>query len=388
MKFFLYFSLILFLVPDRYIYRNYLRDAPLVWRVLFFLPTVLGLLTTVLLLCYVLSNVITNVYLVALLCFTFPKMVFMGFSLIAKQLENRSVKVCTYVNRLGVAVACVVSVMALYGITFGWKQLDTEYVDLYFDNLPESFDGYRIAHLSDLHLGTYGGKTAFVEKVVQRVNEEHPDLIVFTGDIVNVNSDEMTPFVPVLSQLEATDGVFSVFGNHDYCRYSSKDKRSNIRKECRKVVGMERSMGWKVLLNESAVLNRGGERIAVAGIEYMGKSVFLQNYNLKAALAGVTDYGSIKCDDDLFTIFLSHTPSQWELEILPNTHIPLMLSGHTHAAQFKFGRWSPSSWLYKEWSGLYQLGNQQLYISEGLGGTLPFRFGCRPQVIMLTLHRK
>lgn len=388
MKYFLYFSLILFLLPDGYIYRNYLRNVPLVWRILFFLPTVLGLFSTVMLLCYVLSSIISNIYLVALLCFTFPKMVFMGFSLIAKQLEGRSVKFCTYVNRLGIAVACVVSLMALYGITFGWKQLDTEYVDLYFEDLPESFDGYRIAHLSDLHLGTYGGKTAFVEKVVQRVNEEHPDLIVFTGDIINVNSDELTPFVPVLSRLAASDGVFSVFGNHDYCRYSSNDKQQNIQDESRKLAEMERSMGWKVLLNESVLLNRGGEQIAVAGIEYLGKSIFLQNYILKATLMGITDYDSIKCDDDLFTVLLSHTPSQWELEILPNTHIPLMLSGHTHAAQMKIGKWSPSSLLYKEWGGLYRSGNQQLYISEGIGGTLPFRFGCRPQVTLLTLHCK
>ncbi|MBR4648129.1 MAG: metallophosphoesterase [Bacteroidales bacterium] len=323
-------------------------------------------------------------FLIALLCFTIPKMVIVAFSLVSRLLEKRNGKVSLFVNRLGVAVACIASVMAFYGIVFGWKQLETEYVDLYFEDLPESFDGYRIVHLSDLHLGTHGSKTAFVEKVVCRVNEEHPDLIVFTGDIVNSYPEELTPFVPVLSKLLAPDGVFSVFGNHDYCYYSRKGARAASLELAEK----ERSMGWQVLLNESKVLSRGEDRIAVAGLEYWGKYLILQDYNIKATLNGITDYDSIKCDDDIFTIMLCHTPSQWDLEILPNTHIPLTLSGHTHASQLKIGRWSPSSFLYKEWGGLYQSGNQQLYVSEGLGGTLPFRFGSRPQVIVLTLHSK
>ena len=384
MKFFLYLSLILFCVPDRYVYRTCLQKVPLQWRIIFFLPTVFGLLSTTLLLFHVSSNTITIVFLVALLCLTIPKIVFMFFSLLSRHLEKYSEKSCVLVNRLGVAVACMVSVMAFYGITFGWKQLDTEYVDLYFEDLPESFDGYRIAHLSDMHLGTFGDKTAFVEKVVRRVDEEHPDLIVFTGDIVNNNSDELLPFVPVLSRLSASNGVISIFGNHDYCQYS----RKGTREASREVAETERSMGWKVLLNESVVLDRGEDRIAVAGLEYWGKYMFLRNCNIKAALKGITDYDSIKCDDDIFTILLSHTPSQWDLEVLPNTHIPLTLSGHTHASQLKIGRWSPSSWLYKEWGGLYQSGNQQLYVSEGLGGMLPFRLGCRPKVTLLTLHCK
>lgn len=384
MKYLLYFSLIFFFVPDGYIYRTYLQKVPLFWRVLFILPTVLGLLSTTLLLSHVSSNIITTVFLVALLCFTFPKMVFVAFSLISRMLEKRSGKVSLFVNRLGVAVACIASVMAFYGIVFGWKQLETEYVDLYFEDLPESFDGYRIAHLSDLHLGTHGSKTAFVEKVVRHVNEEHPDLIVFTGDIVNSYPEELTPFVPVLSKLLAPDGVFSVFGNHDYCHYSRKGARA----ASLELAEMERSMGWKVLLNESDVLRRGEDSIAVTGLEYWGKYMILQDYNIKATLKGITDYDSIKCDDDIFTVMLCHTPSQWDLEILPNTHIPLTLSGHTHASQLKIGNWSPSSLQYKEWGGLYQSGNQKLYVSEGLGGTLPFRFGSRPQVIVLTLHCK
>ena len=388
MKFVLYVALILFLVPDKYIYKTFLRELPLIWRILFILPTALGLVSVILLLLNVFSNVITTVFVVSLFCFTLPKLVFLLFSMFARLFGKRNRKAYTIFCRLGFVVACAVSLVALYGVTFAWKQLDTEYVDLYFDDLPEAFDGYTIAHLSDLHLGSYGNRTAFVEKVVRRVNEEHPDLIVFTGDIVNTEPEELSPFVPVLSKLSASDGIISVFGNHDYCAKGNQETWTTPQDGGRMVAEMERSMGWKVLLNESVELNKGDDRIAVAGLEYLGKDIFLQNCNIKAALEGITDYDTIKCDDDKFTILLSHTPSQWALEILPNTHIPLTLSGHIHASQIKIGKWSPASLFYKEWGGLYQSGNQQLYVSEGVGGMLPFRLGCRPQVTLLTLHCK
>ena len=343
MKFILYVSLVLFFVPDRYIYNVLLRKFPLIWRILFLLPTILGLVSVILLILNVVSNIITTVFVVTLFCFTLPKLVFLSFALFARLLGKWSRSAYTFVCRFGVVVACLVSVMDFYGVTFGWKQLDTEYVDLYFDDLPESFDGYKIAHLSDLHLGTHGSKTAFVEKVVRRVNEDCPDLIVFTGDMVNTEPSELSPFIAVLSKLSASDGVISIFGNHDYCTKGNKEGWAAPQDGGRRVAEMERSMGWRVLENESVVLDRGGEQIAVAGIEYLGKSVFLQNNILKTAIKEVTDYDTIKCDEDMFTVLLSHTPSQWALEILPNTHIPLTLSGHIHASQIKIGSWSPAS---------------------------------------------
>lgn len=388
MQLILYISLFLFFVPDKYIYRAFLREIPLIWRILFILPTFLGVVSVILLILNVFSNIITTVFVVALFCFTLPKLLFLLVSLVARLLEKVNRKAYSFTCGLGIIVACVASLMALYGIAFGWKQLDVEHIDLSFDDLPESFDGYTIAHLSDLHLGTYGSKTAFVEKVVRRVNAEHPDLIVFTGDIVNTEPDELDPFVPVLSSLSASDGIISIFGNHDYCKKGYKVGSSAPQEGGRVVAEKERSMGWKVLLNESVVLDRGKDRIAVTGLEYWGKYIILQDYNIKEALKDITDYDSINCEDDLFTIMLCHTPSQWALEILPNTHIPLTLSGHTHASQIKIGRWSPASLFYEEWGGLYQSDSQLLYVSEGLGGMLPFRIGTKPQVTLLTLHRK
>ena len=122
-------------------------------------------------------------------------------------------------------------------------------------------------------------------------------------------------------------------------------------------------------------------------MENTGKPPFPQIGNLQAAAKGITRYDTAKCEENLFTILLSHDPSHWRMEVLPKTDIPLTLSGHTHAAQLRIGNWSPAKWMYKEWSGAYQSDNQQLYISEGLGGTLPFRFGSRPEIVFITLRK-
>ena len=389
MLLFISLILLLFIVPDLYLSVAYLRHAPMIWRLLFFVPTLLGLGTLVGTRFFGFSNGLTALFMAMLLCFALPKSVLALISLVAKFLGIWSANVSTATTIVGIVVAGGVSLMALYGLTFGWRNLETKHVDLYFDNLPASFDGYRIAHLSDLHVGTYGKGTRFLEKVVRAVNDENPDLVVFTGDIVNTEPEELRPFQTVLSRLSAADGVVSVLGNHDYCLYGGNaDRWSDVREGGLAVADLERTMGWGVLMNEAKVLCREGERIAVVGVENTGKPPFPQIGDLKTAVNGITGYDTILCQPDIFTILLSHDPSHWRMEVLPKTHIPLMLSGHTHAAQFKIGHWSPSKWLYKEWSGQYQEDNQQLYVSEGIGGTLPFRFGTRPQIILVTLHRK
>lgn len=384
----LFIVLILFFVPDFYIFGVYLRNVALIWRILFFVPTVLGLLSVVGMRAYGMTSGLSTLFLVILLCFALPKLFFLAFSLIAKLLGIWSVTASTVFNIIGMAAACILSLMGLYGLTFGWKQLETKHVDLYFKNLPEAFDGYRIAHLSDLHVGTYNKKTAFVEKVVAQVNSEKPDLIAFTGDLVNIDPEEILPFTSMLSQLSAPDGVMAVLGNHDYCLYRNPERWSDVREGGLKVAGIERNMGWTVLMNEARVITRDTDHIAIAGVENTGKPPFPQIGSLGMATEGITRYDTTIYKKDLFTILLSHDPSHWRMEILPKTDIPLTLSGHTHGAQLKIGKWSPSRWMYKEWGGLYQSDNQQLYISEGLGGTLPFRFGARPQIVIITLHRK
>lgn len=385
---FLTLLLLFFITPDIYIYATYLRQAPMVWRVLFFLPTTVSLFSIVGVYFRGSSSVYTIIFLVILFCIAMPKLFFMVFSLIAKLLGIWSLKASTVATVMGMVAACAVSLAALYGLTIGWKRLEIKEVELSFDTLPEAFDGYRIVHLSDLHVGTYGKNPRFLQRVVDSVNATNADLIVFTGDLVNMEPEEIAPFQKELAQLTASDGIVAVLGNHDYCLYGNRDRWSNVREGGLRVAEEERALGWKVLMNESVVIRRDSDQIAIAGVENTGKPPFPQIGNLKETVNGITSYDTNTCDKDIFTILLSHDPSHWRMEVLPKTHIPLTLSGHTHAAQVKIGKWSPSSWMYNEWGGLYQSDGQQLFISEGLGGTLPFRFGATPQIIILTLHKR
>ena len=314
-----------------------------------------------------------------LLCIALPQLFFLVFSLLGKLTSFAWSPALTIGNNTGMAVGAVVSVAMLYGLLCGWKQLTVENVDVTFDNLPAEFEGYRIAQLSDLHVGTYGSNTAFLEEVVQRVNGEKADLVVITGDLINTTPTEITPFEQTLSHLHGRDGVMAVLGNHDYCLYGFDERPADPRDGAMQVVEAERRMGWQVLLNEHRIITRDSAQIAVVGVENTGKPPFPEIGDLRGAMKGLPD--------STFKILLSHDPSHWRMEVLPQTDIPLMLAGHTHAAQLKVGSWSPSQWLYSEWSGLYEENKQHLYVSEGTGGTIRFRLGATPEIVVFTLHR-
>lgn len=369
--------IVLFLLPDLYISLGLMRGAAWWAHLLQWLPTLVtfGLLLTVR---QGISPVKMHLVMGLLFCVAFSKIVFVIFSLVGKLPFGSQFSAIA--NGVGIVAGVCVMLMAVYGVFFGWKTLSVKKVELSFADLPAAFDGYRIVQLSDLHVGTYGNNTAFVEKVVQRANEEQADLMVFTGDLINLAPEETVPFEQVLSRLKAKDGVFSVLGNHDYCIHAMLGQRpADIREAVIPVIAAERRLGWDVLLNEHRIIHRGADSIALVGVENTGKPPFPEIGDLKGAMEGLPD--------GIFTLLLSHDPSHWRMEVVPQTHIPLTLSGHTHAMQFKIGRWSPSKWLYPEWSGLYTEGNQQLYVSEGLGGSIPFRLGTKPEIIVITLKK-
>ncbi|MBQ7734368.1 MAG: metallophosphoesterase [Bacteroidales bacterium] len=287
----------------------------------------------------------------------------------AKKVEVPVSLVCTF----------AALIVMIYGCTVGQKKLVVKEQTLYFSNLPEEFDGYRIIQLSDFHIGTYGNDTAFVAQVVNEVRAQKPDLIVYTGDLVNSDADEVDPFVPVLSSLSASDGVLSIFGNHDYCYYSHHHQMEVIRRNQEALKEKERNLGWQLLLNEHRVIWRDSASIAVVGVENVGRPPFPDEGDLAVATEGLPD--------STFIILLSHDPSHWRMEVLPDTDIPLMLSGHTHAMQFRIGRITPVMFRYPEWGGLYEENGQQLFVSTGVGGGIPFRFGAWPEICVLTLRR-
>lgn len=370
----------IFLLPDLYISLALMRDATWWTHVLLWLPAIVAL-------CILVSarNGInatkTQVFTGLVLCLTLPQIILTVFSLLGKLAGLAWPQATSIGNGIGIALGGIIALLALYGLFFGWKSLTVNRIELQFADLPEAFDGYKIVQLSDLHIGTYGGKTTFVEKVVQCANEENADLIAFTGDLINTTPMEIAPFESTLSQLNAKDGVVSVLGNHDYCIYAmSRQQPLSIRKAVAPVIEAERRMGWDLLLNEHRILHRGTDSIALVGVENTGKPPFPEIGDLKGAMTNIPE--------GVFTILLSHDPSHWRMEVIPKTDIPLTLSGHTHAMQFKVGRWSPSKWLYPEWGGLYEEGLQRLFVSEGIGGTIPFRLGTKPEIVVITLRKK
>ena len=375
-------SAILFL-PDAYIIFSVLKHASLVWRVAVFVPTVITILSIVYMFYGLRVGVVprwmVTVSLVGLLGIALPKLLFTIISLLVKLVAICHAPLFVWGNYVAVAVSAVFSLMMLYGIFVEWKRFVVKEVEISLSQLPAAFDGYRIVQLSDLHLGTHGDDVRFIEGVVKRVNALQPDLIVFTGDLVNSLSNEVNPYTNALAQLEAKDGVLAVLGNHDYCIYGPERRADNIRLGAAGVVAAEKEMGWTVLRNECRFVERGADSLAIIGVENTGKPPFPHIGNLPAAMKAAV---GTKCK-----ILLSHDPSHWRMEVLAKTDIALTLSGHTHAAQFKLFGWSPSRWLYKEWSGLYAESNQYLYVSEGTGGTLPFRLGTPPQITLLTLHK-
>ncbi|MCW3119303.1 MAG: metallophosphoesterase [Chitinophagaceae bacterium] len=254
---------------------------------------------------------------------------------------------------------------------------------LAFDNLPLAFKGFKIVHISDIHSGSFTDKQA-VMKGVEKILKEKPDVILFTGDLVNDVADEMKNYMEVFNRLKAPMGVYSTLGNHDYGDYthwnSAEEKSANLER-LKKVHG---ELGWRLLMNEFVELQRGDEKIALIGIENWGAKARFPKYgDLKKAYSGSENYP--------FKILMSHDPSHWDAQVRPDyPAIDLMLAGHTHGMQFGLEvpgfHWSPVQYIYKQWAGLYEEAHQKLYVNRGYGFIgYPGRVGILPEITVLEL---
>ena len=285
-------------------------------------------------------------------------------------------------------VAMVISLsmftLLLYGMAVGRKKLECNRVEIASAELPKEFDGFKIVQISDLHLKSFYGDTAFISQMVETINSLYPDVVAITGDIVSLTADEILPYKAQLSSLKAKYGVFSVMGNHDYGDYvkwnSLEEKQSNIQK----LNTYQKEMGWQMLNNEYANIINKGDTITVIGVENWGNPPFPRYGNLNEA------YNSLK--DEKYKILLSHNPEHWQ-QVLDETNINLTLSGHTHAMQLKFNcgerSYSLASLRGEWWSGLYKRGKQSLYVNDGIGCTLfSFRIGAYPEITMITLKKR
>ena len=371
--------LILILLPDIYIWWVYVRGnlAP-VWSALYWLPLLLTVGGVVCFMSGHANHWALKATFCLFLCFCLPKILFMLFSLIGKLLGLLHPLCGTVSTWAGVAVGVLTFGMALYGFIWGWQRLEVHRERIALPQLPASFEGYTIIQLSDLHLGTFGRDTAYIHRLVSEVNAQNPDLIVFTGDLVNTSPDELAPFSDILATLHARDGIFAVMGNHDYTTYHpEKDlaaRKSRIEKLRREIAGMH----WDLVDNACRFVRRGADSLAIVGVENIARPPFPSYGDLKRAMQQVPNEAP--------AVLLSHDPTHWRREVLPHyPNIGLTLSGHTHAMQFKLFGHSPSQWIYDEWGGHYQEGGQHLIVSTGAGSNIPFRFGAWPEVVEITL---
>ena len=275
------------------------------------------------------------------------------------------------------------SVMA-YGYFIGRWRISTTEMEYSHNTIPKSYDGFRIVHISDLHLSTFDDRPDHVQKIVDRINELEPDLVCFTGDMVTTGVEEAIPYTSMLKSLKSRYGVVSVLGNHDFLIYSHTHRTHSERENgVNEFVDYQKNtLGWKVLRNENiSITDESGSTISVIGVDNINGSEqgfrTIERGDLAKAMTGVGEG---------FRILLSHDPAHWSHQVVGKTDIPLTLSGHTHAAQIKLFGWNPSSLMFDHTDGRYDLGDQTLYVNIGLGCTAPFRFGATPEITLITLH--
>lgn len=247
--------------------------------------------------------------------------------------------------------------------------------------LPSAFDGYRVVHISDLHLMSFAGREGALARAVEKINSLDADLIAFTGDLVTLGPDELDGLQEILASAKAKDGVYAVLGNHDYSEYRRHDSQQAKREALEELKRRITQMGWHLLLNENHTIARGEDKISIIGVENISGNRSFRTYgDFEKARYGA---------DGAYQILLSHDPTHWRAEVLPDSNINLTLSGHTHAMQISLLGWSPSSLMYDEYRGLYHEGEQYLYVNTGLGQTaVNARFGVAPEITLITLKSK
>ncbi len=356
---------VLAFLPDFWLWHIGVSEWPLLLAILWWVPSLLLVLAEVGLQMGFFHKLSVRVLFTTILFSAFPKVVFILFDAFLPWFF---------------ALIPALGVMGWFAFGFieGWKRLELKHITFTSPDLPPYFDGYRLVQITDFHLGSFPPGNDFVQKVVDATNNEEPDMILFTGDLVNNQASEVEPYLKTLGQLHAQDGIYSIWGNHDYCEYGNNHSIGALKRNRRMLYGYQESLGWHQLMNEHHVVSHGMSSIAVIGVENPGQPPFTNRSNLKKAMKGV--------DPDMFKILLSHDPHHWRREVV-GKKIQLTLAGHTHAGQLKIGKWTPARMAFKEWGGAYRIGEQMLYVSSGIGGSFPFRLGAWPELTVVTLKR-
>ena len=266
--------------------------------------------------------------------------------------------------------------VVIYGSSLGVMRLRVKHLDLYFEHLPAQFEGYRIVQFSDAHVGSFTGQhVKLLERDIDSINAQGADLICFTGDLQNLQPQEIYPVQELLSKLHAKDGVVSVLGNHDYSEYIHKDPAIEVANE-RETISRQIQCGWRVLRNEHFAIHRGRDSIVIAGEENYAKPA---RANFQKTMEGIKGRP--------FVVMLQHVPDAWPAEILSSGRVDLTLSGHTHGGQMSIFGFRPAHIFSRYDLGLYQKDGSMLYVNAGLGGLIAFRFNMPAEITVLKLHK-
>jgi len=283
------------------------------------------------------------------------------------------------------SISTAVFFFFVYGITLGKYHYKLREITIESDKIPASFNGFKIVHISDIHAGTFDSKSG-VMKGVRMINDQNPDLILFTGDMVNSHSQEVVPYIDVFSQTKAKYGKYGILGNHDYSLYARDLDSSQKISDVKKLIAYNEQMGFEMLLNDHTHITINGDSIAVAGVENWGLPPFPQFGNLQKATDGIAE--------GEYTVLMSHDPSHWDAEVKSFAKdIDLTLSGHTHGMQFgiylPWFKWSLVKLKYKKWAGLFSENDKHMYVNVGYGFiAFPGRAGMRPEITVITLKSK
>ena len=287
----------------------------------------------------------------------------------------------------GLALVLLFCGTMLYGYWFGRKQLRVTETTYSSPKIPAAFNGYKIVHISDLHLSSFADSHAFLQRIIDTINAQQPDLICFTGDFVGFGVEEAIPFTNSLRQLHAKDGIMSVLGNHDFALYhyglTDADKEDKVNQL---TVYQRDTLGWQLLRNQSYIIQRDSAYLQIIGVDNTScQGQGFQTISRGDLMKAMRLLGDEAKGNGL-QILLTHDPSHWRGEVVPTTDIPLTLSGHTHAGQVRLFGYPLSSLMFTESEGWYHIADQSLHINTGLGCTLPVRIGVPAEITVITLQ--
>ncbi|MBO4820067.1 MAG: metallophosphoesterase [Prevotella sp.] len=372
-------------LPDLSIYQHCISRCSWRWKMVWWLQTLAMLVYT----CWLAiqpdftphPQTSLNIYLFIFGVYVIPKLLIVLCAVL-----GRGVRMVFHSQRnWGFIVGCLLAVLSIYvtvyGSTIGFNKFEVKRVEFSSPKIPKEFDGYRIVLFSDAHVGSFTGNSRKVlTDAVDSMLAMKPDAIFFLGDIQNTRPEEMEEHVPTLSRLKATDGVFSILGNHDYSKYLGGTMEEKLAAEER-TKKYQRDMGWHLLLNEHFSIHHGKDSIVLAGMqgnEQLGVERGVANY--ENTIAGI--------EPGAFTIMLAHNPKHWRTSVVPYIDAPLTVSGHTHGGQIRLFGLSTTTFGFTEDYGMYELDGKKLYVTAGLGALIPLRYNVTGEVVLLTLHKE